>query len=108
MSFDEIFDLTAGVYFNFYNIYTKQHSRYRYPTNIGGSSNNIGLRMTSLQEYEHCRIWSVMIYHLRTVSDDRSSGAHTVVVAPAPNTRPSSIIRKPKLLRCFLGGSLTI
>ena len=25
MSFDEIFDLTAGVYFNFYNIYIFPH-----------------------------------------------------------------------------------
>ena len=25
MSFDEIFDLTAGVYFNFYNIYISKH-----------------------------------------------------------------------------------
>ena len=29
MSFDEIFDLTAGVYFNFYNIYIAR-STYHY------------------------------------------------------------------------------
>ena len=34
MSFDEIFDLTAGVYFNFYNIWpldsTKEHQAYKW------------------------------------------------------------------------------
>ena len=28
MSFDEIFDLTAGVYFNFYNIVIQGHSEH--------------------------------------------------------------------------------
>ena len=32
MSFDEIFDLTAGVYFNFYNIYTNgERGSWLYP-----------------------------------------------------------------------------
>ena len=40
MSFDKIFDLTAGVYFNFYNIY-RMFLRWR-----GGSSGGAVLSMT--------------------------------------------------------------
>ena len=37
MSFDEIFDLTAGVYFNFYNIYTLR-ARSKYHTQLAKMS----------------------------------------------------------------------
>ena len=40
MSFDEIFDLTAGVYFNLYSIYTR----------YAGSSKNIGLDVSFLEK----------------------------------------------------------
>ena len=54
MSFDEIFDLTAGVYFNFYNIYfcvvtvmpmrTIQAIVYRYRPRIDKSYDAIGIK----------------------------------------------------------------
>ena len=52
MSFDEIFDLTAGVYFNFYNIYISQNT-----TNKVMWSCNV---TTTEHEGEKCKIVSVL------------------------------------------------
>ena len=54
MSFDEIFDLTAGVYFNFYNIYIYRSVRGPMPHSLQRKLSNFR-REFDLTEVLRCR-----------------------------------------------------
>ena len=64
----------------------------RYPIYIGGT-NLIGTLLTvvGVGKLAHGVSWCIMVYQLRTVSDDSRGASTSIIVDPVPNTKKRSL-----------------